>query len=319
MAARFLLGLKTVPNVQRYVSPVWIRALDGRKYTTDANGASMSLRSGYPVISISLPSRKEICDFTLRPHLQTVGELSKQIMAEDKGVDRVALYSQEGHRIAQSTTLDQLLQSNFLLEINGTKFSVEIPKNLKYTLEGEQSLSDVKNTIFKLYTALNVDAHQLSKELELKKQLEQLKTELEPLEHEHQKLALQSNKRTNWAIWAGLAYMSVQFGFFARLTWVDYSWDVMEPVTYFTTYGTSMAMFAYFILTRQEYNYKEAQNRQYLNFFYRSATQKKFDVDRYNHVKETITKVEGELERLHDPLQLNLPTPPLPTKSTTSE
>ena len=51
---------------------------------------SMSLRSGYPVISISLPSRKEICDFTLRPHLQTVGELSKQIMAEDKGVDRSA-------------------------------------------------------------------------------------------------------------------------------------------------------------------------------------------------------------------------------------
>ena len=50
--------------------------------------ASMSLRSGYPVISISLPSRKEICDFTLRPHLQTVGELSKQIMAEDRGVDR---------------------------------------------------------------------------------------------------------------------------------------------------------------------------------------------------------------------------------------
>lgn len=85
----------------------------------------------------------------------------------------------------------------------------------------------------------------------MKKQLEQLKTELEPLEQEHQKLALQSNKRTNWAIWAGLAYMSVQFGFFARLTWVDYSWDVMEPVTYFTTYGTSMAMFAYFILTRQ--------------------------------------------------------------------
>lgn len=92
---------------------------------------------------------------------------------------------------------------------------------------------------------------QLSKEHELKGQLEQLRLELEPLEQEHQKLARQSDKRTNWAIWAGLAYMSVQFGFFARLTWVDYSWDVMEPVTYFTTYGTSMAMFAYFILTRQ--------------------------------------------------------------------
>ena len=30
---------------------------------------------------------------------------------------------------------------------------------------------------------------------------------------------------------------------------------------------------------------------------------------RYNHLKDTIAEVEGELQRLHDPLQLNLPTP----------
>ena len=31
---------------------------------------------------------------------------------------------------------------------------------------------------------------------------------------------------------------------------------------------------------------------------------------RYNHMKETLAKVEAELKRLHDPLQLNLPTLP---------
>lgn len=34
-------------------------------------------------------------------------------------------------------------------------------------------------------------------------------------------------------------------------------------------------------------------------------------VCRYNHLKDAISHVEGELERLHDPLQLNLPTPSL--------
>ena len=30
---------------------------------------------------------------------------------------------------------------------------------------------------------------------------------------------------------------------------------------------------------------------------------------RYNHLRDTIAEVERELQRLHDPLQLNLPTP----------
>lgn len=51
--------------------------------------------------------------------------------------------------------------------------------------------------------------------------------------------------------WVGLGMMSVQFGVLARLTWWEYSWDIMEPVTYFVTYGTAMAAYAYFVLTKQ--------------------------------------------------------------------
>lgn len=66
-----------------------------------------------------------------------------------------------------------------------------------------------------------------------------------------QKLNELARRRTTVLSWAGLAAMGVQFGFLARLTWWDYSWDIMEPVTYFVTYGTTMAMFAYFVLTKQ--------------------------------------------------------------------
>lgn len=45
--------------------------------------------------------------------------------------------------------------------------------------------------------------------------------------------------------------MSVQFGILARLTWWEYSWDIMEPVTYFVTYGTTMAMYAYYCVTKR--------------------------------------------------------------------
>lgn len=58
-------------------------------------------------------------------------------------------------------------------------------------------------------------------------------------------------RKSNWLAWAGLGLMSVQFGILARLTWWEYSWDIMEPVTYFVTYGTAMACYAYFVVTKE--------------------------------------------------------------------
>ncbi|EFX82760.1 hypothetical protein DAPPUDRAFT_240976 [Daphnia pulex] len=33
--------------------------------------------------------------------------------------------------------------------------------------------------------------------------------------------------------WAGLALMGVQFGDLVHLTWEEYSWDIMKPITYY--------------------------------------------------------------------------------------
>ena len=42
-------------------------------------------------------------------------------------------------------------------------------------------------------------------------------------------LAEQAEKRSGNLTWLGLGLMSVQFGILARLTWWEYSWDIMEP------------------------------------------------------------------------------------------
>lgn len=119
--------------------------------------------------------------------------------------------------------------------------------------------------------------------------------------------------------------MSVQFGVLARLTWWEYSWDIMEPVTYFVTYGTAMAVYAYFCITKQvsflilsyyvalnisfyqEYNFLDVSDRQYLLSIHKRAKKKSFDINEYNIMKRQIAEIEFDLKRLKDPLYLQIP------------
>ena len=55
---------------------------------THFSPVSVTIRQGFPVLAVPLPSRNESCDFILRPHLQTVGDFINHVKAEDGGVDR---------------------------------------------------------------------------------------------------------------------------------------------------------------------------------------------------------------------------------------
>ena len=157
--------------------------------------------------------------------------------------------------------------------------------------------------------------------------------------------------------------MGLQFGILARLTWWEYSWDIMEPVTYFVTYGTTMAMFAYYVCTKQvkkrfflwmvwqclsssllspvslslgvpyskygldrkwrsmvkpltpkyfffsfqEYNFSEVRDREYLLTVHKQANKASLDLLKYNRLRDAISQTEYDLQRLRDPLQMNLP------------
>uniref|UniRef100_A0A2K5RY99 Calcium uniporter protein n=1 Tax=Cebus imitator TaxID=2715852 RepID=A0A2K5RY99_CEBIM len=241
-------------------------------------------QNGLPVISVRLPSRRERCPFTLKPISDSVG-VFLQLQEEDRGIDRVAVYSPDGVRVAASTGIDLLLLDDFKLVINDLTYHVLPPKRDLLSHENAATLNDVKTLVQQLYTTLCIEQHQLNKERK------DLKEHLAPLEKVRIEISRKAEKRTTLVLWGGLAYMATQFGILARLTWWEYSWDIMEPVTYFITYGSAMAMYACFVMTRQEYVYPESR----------------FDLEKYNQLKDAIAQAEMDLKRLRDPLQVHLP------------
>ncbi|CAH1286001.1 unnamed protein product [Diabrotica balteata] len=157
---------------------------------------------------------------------------------------------------------------------------------------------------------MHVQEHQLSKEKELTTQLETIKQELLPLEQVKSEIELVAQRRGNWLAWAGLGLMSVQFGILARLTWWEYSWDIMEPVTYFVTYGTAMACYAYFVLTKEEYILQDVRDRQHLIVIHKKSKKTGLDINQYNMLKQEAARIEYTLKKLRNPLKLKLPPRP---------
>lgn len=66
------------------------------------------------------------------------------------------------------------------------------------------------------------------------------------------------------------------------------------------TYGTAMACYAYFVLTRTDYLLPDVRDRQWLLSFHKKAKKNEWDVNRYNALKEGVNRVELELGKLRD-------------------
>jgi len=100
---------------------------------------------------------------------------------------------------------------------------------------------------------LNIDYATMS--LDSRKELlNSLRKEYDILLSEHNKI-LKSAETTvstmGWSLFVGLC---CQWVLFARLTWWEYSWDEIEPVTYFTTaVEMILAGYAYYLLKRKEF------------------------------------------------------------------
>nr|XP_036221122.1 uncharacterized protein LOC106623926 isoform X1 [Bactrocera oleae] len=262
---------------------------------------------GLPHLTVPLPSRLEKCRFALRPVSHKVGDLIEMLKIEDHGIDRAVVLNKCGIRIASTCAIDSLMDEPFWLQINDNKYEVIPPKRKKIDSEDLKRLSDVRTLVAQLYEALHVGEYHLHKEHELVKKIENLKFEISPLEMEKQELAKLAQRKTVIATWVGLSLMAVQFGVLARLTWWEYSWDIMEPVTYFVTYGTTMALYAYYCLTKSEYTYETVRDRLFLITMHKKAKRKSFDIEKYNLLKRQIAEAEYDLRRLRDPINLQLP------------
>ncbi|KQK10314.1 calcium uniporter protein 6, mitochondrial isoform X2 [Brachypodium distachyon] len=107
-----------------------------------------------------------------------------------------------------------------------------------------------------------------------KEELKQLQTKLEDIN----KLA---HKQVRRILWSGLGFLITQVGLFFRLTFWEFSWDVMEPITFFTTTTGLVVGYAYFLITSRDPTYRDFMERLFQSRQRKLIQRQNFNLERY--------------------------------------
>ncbi|CAG2101330.1 unnamed protein product [Medioppia subpectinata] len=142
----------------------------------------------------------------------------------------------------------------------------------------------------------SLEDHELSF---LEHQKNSMKLVFNPLLKEYQSMISLARTDANRKFkWGGLFLLSAQLGFVARLTWFEYSWDIMEPITWMLTYAMMVGTFAYYIVTSQEYLVPSVERRLTINKFWKLAQKQNFDVTQFRALRQQIKQLDEKILRL---------------------
>jgi hypothetical protein len=311
---------------------------------------------------LELPS-VGVTAFVLKAH-ETLGELLKEIRAEDEKLDSLVMYYEDGRRVAHTTTIEDLVKSGVLrIGVNGVMQEMRIHSDIleaaeKKELEGggssaaggvlsvddvsmlvkrgyfykirQRCESDPRKTITvdefyrwaNEYGVDNSDAKILLKALhtsavvqhfesnaELSKfiflkpdellfnvanslglrllskgdgtnlaALARVEREIAVLDQEKQKFDSIARKHANKLMFGLFVALLAQFGILADMVWIDFNWDIMEPITYFVTLTTVIGGFSFFIKSKRDYTYPALAER-----FANSKLRKLYIANRFNY------------------------------------
>ncbi|XP_009588622.1 calcium uniporter protein 5, mitochondrial-like isoform X1 [Nicotiana tomentosiformis] len=108
-----------------------------------------------------------------------------------------------------------------------------------------------------------------------------IKDELKNLQEKKDKIDEVAHKQVRRILWTGLGAGILQIGLFFRLTFWEFSWDVMEPITFFTTSSGLILGYFYFLITCRDPTYQDLLKRLFLARERKLIKKNNFDIQRF--------------------------------------
>ncbi|XP_051143300.1 calcium uniporter protein 5, mitochondrial-like isoform X2 [Andrographis paniculata] len=105
--------------------------------------------------------------------------------------------------------------------------------------------------------------------------------EFKKLQEKKEEIDMLAHRQVRRILWTGLGLAVAQAGLFFRLTFWEFSWDVMEPIAFFTTMTGIVIGYGYFLCTSRDPSYQDLLKRLFLSRQRKLIKKYKFDIQRF--------------------------------------
>ncbi|KAK7290315.1 hypothetical protein RIF29_04637 [Crotalaria pallida] len=112
-----------------------------------------------------------------------------------------------------------------------------------------------------------------------------MREELKKLLKQKEEIDVLAHKQVRRILWSGLGFGVITVGLFFRLTFWEFSWDVMEPIAFFTTTTGLVIGYGYFLITSRDPTYQDFMKRLFLSRQRKLCKKQNFDVERFKELR----------------------------------
>jgi hypothetical protein len=98
--------------------------------------------------------------------------------------------------------------------------------------------------------------------------------------------------------WVALAGLSSFYGTLMYLVWDVYSWDIMEPITYFIGFTALLGNSFYHTITKKDATYTNIWQKKYLARVAKLQEERKFNPAKVGSLKTSIAQIERDIATL---------------------
>ncbi|CAI5713166.1 hypothetical protein KXD40_009058 [Peronospora effusa] len=233
------------------------------------------------------------------------------VKAEIEKDPRLTMPLQEFYRMCHNAGAEEAVATKWLRELQRRNVMVHFDQSKNVQLENVVILRPYSlESVLTLQNALDSELYNIKHDRRVKEsQLAALKSSMKKLQQVAHDVHVAAHCMPNVQKWMGLSGLTGLYSVLLYYVWNVYSWDVMEPITYFIGFTAVLGNSFYSSITKKDPTYSNIWQKRYAKRVEVLSKKRKYNPTELVELKARIVDLENDIMLLSQWEKVNVVKP----------